>query len=194
VLADFVLRHGATELRIVKITADSLEQATAVVQRAFAMWADSGFKPQSAELVASYLLPDGYAAVDSSQQVIATFCVRDARPQLEADTVAIRRAHRLDRARLYSKDGFRRLVTDKSFVYFYGFAVDPLHGRAGLGKALLAELEQAIKKLGYHGLMLETGKDSRWLVEWYERLGFEVIGESDPEISPARTVMMLKSL
>jgi ribosomal protein S18 acetylase RimI-like enzyme len=84
------------------------------------------------------------------------------------------------------------LTAETRTVYLYGLSVDPGHGGAGLGAALLGAVERRAEELGHDGLLLETGKDASWLVAWYQRLGFEVIGESDPGLASPRTVMMLK--
>src|SRR5689334_8656987 len=101
------------------------------MNRAFAIWADAGFIPHSVKLATSYLLPDGYSILGSGDRAIGTICIREAKPQLEGDTVVVSRAHRQDRARLHDRERFLSLTAGKRFVYFYGFSIDPRHGRAG---------------------------------------------------------------
>jgi ribosomal protein S18 acetylase RimI-like enzyme len=189
-LNQFELTHRGETLRAEKILPSRVEEAAGVLNRAFAIWADAGFKPHSIELATSYLLPDGYAVIDSNNQIVGTFCVREARPRLEGDTVVIGRAHRVDRAKLHDKERFLGFTRHRSLIYCYGFSVDPERGKAGLGRALLRGFERTAIRSGHHGFMLETAKESTWLVDWYKKLGFEVVGESE-QASP-RTIMMLK--
>lgn len=191
-LNDLELHHGGEALHLEKITEPRMEEAAAVITRAFSIWSDSGWKPQPLALVASYLLPDGHAVVDQGGRILATVCVREANPRMEGDIIVVNRAHRQDRARLRDLQRFVDLTAGMRTVYLYGLAVDPGHGRAGLGAALLGAVERRARELGHAGLLLETGKDASWLVAWYQRLGFEVIGESDPSLASPRTVMMLK--
>lgn len=56
-------------------------------------------------------------------------------------------------------------------------AVDPAMQGQGLGRSLLATLEDALREVGIQIAALDTAKPATWLIAWYERLGFEVVGD-----------------
>ena len=58
-------------------------------------------------------------------------------------------------------------------------AVDPEHGRRGIGTALLAEVERYAAGTGLAGVTLTTFRDVPWNRPWYERLGFRVLDEDE---------------
>ena len=57
--------------------------------------------------------------------------------------------------------------------------VHPLHGRRGLGAALVEAVCDWAIAAGYHAVTLTTLRHVPWNAPWYERLGFHVVEESD---------------
>lgn len=185
--------HDQETLLLKKIkSSDEIEQATTILNNAFSHWANLGFKPQTEELTRQYLIPDGYAVFNSNVQMIGTVCLRKAEPTFKEHTIIIPRAHKIDQAELYDKENFIKSIQEKTLLYGYGFAVDPQFSGSGIGQSLVIAFEHTAKKSGYHGAILETGKDALWLVEWYKKIGFEIFAESDPKLKKIKTVMLLK--
>jgi len=79
----------------------------------------------------------------------------------------------------YSTSGEAKAITDLPFIKW--FAVDPQYSNKGYGGRLLDWVEREII-LGTHGhgeVTLATAKKHPWLVEMYERRGYERILEID---------------
>jgi ribosomal protein S18 acetylase RimI-like enzyme len=58
--------------------------------------------------------------------------------------------------------------------WLYRLAVDPMHRRRGVGKALVADAEARLAALGCPKLNLQVESENRDVVAFYERLGFAV--------------------
>ncbi|TAN31465.1 N-acetyltransferase family protein [bacterium] len=54
--------------------------------------------------------------------------------------------------------------------------VDPVHQGRGIGRALLTELIQEARGLGYHTIVATIATDNRSGLQLHSRLGFEVVG------------------
>ena len=66
-------------------------------------------------------------------------------------------------------------------AYFGMFAIDPAQQGGGLGKAIVAQCEQAAQELwGAAFLRLTVISLREQLIEWYERRGFVRTGEHEP--------------
>lgn len=63
----------------------------------------------------------------------------------------------------------------KQLGYLYALAVHPAFRNRGLGRRLVQEAVEAMRKAGYCGVVLLPGEDS--LRGYYEKLGFESLGE-----------------
>lgn len=55
----------------------------------------------------------------------------------------------------------------------------PAHGRQGLGTRLINEVVEWARGAGYERLTLSTFRDIPWNAPFYQKLGFEAIGEVD---------------
>jgi ribosomal protein S18 acetylase RimI-like enzyme len=58
-------------------------------------------------------------------------------------------------------------------LYLY---VDPLHGRAGIGRALMRQLALALKAQGYSSVALGVVEGNRAAIDFYKKLGGRVAG------------------
>jgi ribosomal protein S18 acetylase RimI-like enzyme len=67
-------------------------------------------------------------------------------------------------------------------------AVDPAHGRRGIGRALVGAAVDYGSGRRLDGVTLTTFRDVPWNRPWYERLGFRVMDEADigPELRARR--------
>ena len=66
-------------------------------------------------------------------------------------------------------------------AYFGMFAIDPDFQAAGLGKAMMAQCEDAARELwGASSMRLTVISLRTRLTEWYERRGYVRTGESEP--------------
>ncbi len=57
--------------------------------------------------------------------------------------------------------------------------VHPLHGRKGLGTALIAHGIMQVQKMGFPDLYLTTFSHVRWNAPFYEKLGFKIVNEQE---------------
>jgi GNAT superfamily N-acetyltransferase len=75
-------------------------------------------------------------------------------------------------------------------------SVHPDHQGAGLGRALLEEVERWAETRGLHGVTLTTFKDVAWNRPLYEHLGFTVLAESElsPELRQIRDAETARGL
>ncbi len=187
--------HNNQKYDIKEFRKEDLLFLTNMINAAFAMWCHLGRGLQSPETIESYLSNDGFIIHNADTGIsCATVCLKEADPKIEGDQICIKRAQRLDEATLFEPAKITRDFKGKKFVYFYCLSVDPSLARSGLGKAILEHCFHIIQSAGYDGMMLETGKETGWLVKWYERLGFQTIGEGILPNTNVRTVMMVKRL
>ena len=65
--------------------------------------------------------------------------------------------------------------------------------RQGFGSKLMAYVEEHSRQSGCQGVLLETGRDIPWLVAWYQKRNFKIIGTYKYPSTPD-TIFMLKRL
>jgi len=93
-----------------------------------------------------------------------------------------------------SKSNEVKTLTDLPFIKW--FAVDPYHSGKGLGGKLLDWIEEKVihDKLGASAVTLATAKKHPWLVQMYERRGYERFLEIDSQNGDGIMYLMKKSL
>ena len=69
-------------------------------------------------------------------------------------------------------------ITRKKSAYIGKFGVRPDRKRRGLGKLLMQFIEERARKEGYLWIQLDTAKPAEHLVEWYKRLGYQIVGDT----------------
>lgn len=57
--------------------------------------------------------------------------------------------------------------------------VHPLHGRRGLGTALIAHGMGQMKRMGFSELYLTTFLNIPWNAPFYEKIGFKILNEQE---------------
>ncbi len=79
--------------------------------------------------------------------------------------------------------GFAQVVESGGAAHLQQLAVDPSHGRRGVGAALVqACCEEALHR-GHGELTLTTFRDVPFNAPWYARLGFTVVAEPTAALS-----------
>jgi len=73
--------------------------------------------------------------------------------------------------------GFAHVLEERGTAHLQQLAVDPAHGRRGLGTALLNACCEEARLRGYSQLSLTTFRDVPYNAPWYARLGFVIIDE-----------------
>jgi len=183
-----------TSLQFRAATVNDLPRLTQLFNAAFAMWSGLGIREMTPEQVELYLLEDCQLVFDAqTSAVIASICAREVEPKIKSGEIFVERSNKTDSAKLFDEAGTLKVIKGKRILYLYGLAVDPRLVKKGLGYAVGEAIHDYAVTSGYDSLMLETGKDTDWLVDWYKREGFEVIGEGRLK-SGTDTVMMLKVL
>ncbi|WP_300378997.1 GNAT family N-acetyltransferase [Henriciella sp.] len=71
--------------------------------------------------------------------------------------------------------GFVMATTYGDDLYIEQISVDPIHGRRGAGRALMAHIEAEAKTKGVSALTLSTFRDLKWNAPFYRSLGYECL-------------------
>jgi len=82
--------------------------------------------------------------------------------------------------------GFAVLELLDGAVHLEQLSVDPVHGRRGIGAALLAATVQAAREHGADRVTLLTYADVPWNAPWYARHGWQVTTDLTPGLSALR--------
>jgi ribosomal protein S18 acetylase RimI-like enzyme len=82
--------------------------------------------------------------------------------------------------------GFVCLETVDGLPHIWQVAVDPDHGRRGLGRALLEAACDWARSQGFEAITLTTYRDPPWNRPFYESMGFETLDTLTPELSAIR--------
>lgn len=169
-----------------------LEPAARIMRAAFKMWEPIGFDPSllTEEAVARFLLRDGWVA-EHEGRIAGAACLNIVEPEIAGDEMKVARAHRIDSTVLLDPAD-KSFLAEGSFAYFYSLAVDPDFSKRGFGEQILTFIEAQARGRGCRGLLLETAERSGWLVRWYERSGFRVVGRQAR--NPEPLIFMLKRL
>jgi ribosomal protein S18 acetylase RimI-like enzyme len=173
-----------------------LPAITAIINAAYKMWNSIGFDKanETPDSIKPFALKDGHVVCDIEGKIIAAFNMRPIQPSYENGILAVSRAHKTDRSVLDESVITAKELLSFKLIYFYGLCVDPKYSQSGLGKTLFEVREKFAQDNGFQAILFETGRDAKWLVEWYQRLGFTIIGNSNKSICPLPLIMMLKKL
>jgi ribosomal protein S18 acetylase RimI-like enzyme len=157
------------------------------------MWEPIGFDTAglTEAVVRSFLLKDGYVAEKEHNRIVGVVCINFARPQISGDALRVPRAHRIDTTVLLEPSR-TKYFSANTFAYFYSLAVAPEYVNMGVGLKILRFVESEAVEHGCSGILLETGRRTGWLIEWYESAGFRLIGNFVRGAEPI--VFMLKEL
>jgi GNAT superfamily N-acetyltransferase len=71
--------------------------------------------------------------------------------------------------------GFALVVDIEGYAHLDELDVLPLHGRRGVGTALLARVCSWAKERGYPAVTLRTFRDVRWNAPFYQKWGFRIV-------------------
>ena len=71
--------------------------------------------------------------------------------------------------------GLAATVTVDGCPHLEQLAVDPAHGRRGIGSALLEEVCSRARAAGHDAVTLTTFRDLAWNGPWYGQRGFDVL-------------------
>ncbi|MCQ4086192.1 GNAT family N-acetyltransferase [Saccharibacillus sp. JS10] len=94
----------------------------------------------------------------------------------------------------YSTSGEAKVITDLPFMKW--FAVDPSYSNQGYGGKLLDWVEQEIIQNlhGHSQVTLATAQKHPWLVNMYERRGYEIILEIDTQNGDGIMYLLRKNI
>lgn len=181
-----------SELSFRLTTPSDLEPLTEIMNEAFEPLRQFDYPLPHWEMadLEKYVLDDGITVTDLQGNTIGCVCIREAKQTISENHLYVERPYKKDQCTLY-KDVDPQELENLSLTYFYRLAVSPKWGKRGIGRGIYEWIETNAKMSQRHGILLETGKEVQWLSNWYERLGFETIGE-DQVGDGAHTIMMLK--
>ena len=77
---------------------------------------------------------------------------------------------------------------------FGQFAVDPACQGKGIGTKLIEAAEDYARATGHTELALDTSENAQILIDYYNRLGFQVVGDMDWHSTNYHSVVMSKVL
>lgn len=195
-IKNLVFNFEGRELLIRETREEDLASVTSIINSAYKMWNSIGFDKanQTIDKVKTFALRDGHVVSDSSGNVMAAFNICCIEPQYENGILSVNLVHRIDKTVLDEKILSFEKIKKLKLIYFYGLCVHPEYTQSGLGKKLFEIRERFAQENGFQGILFETGRDARWLVEWYQRLGFTIIGNSNADICSLPLVMMFKKI
>jgi GNAT superfamily N-acetyltransferase len=75
--------------------------------------------------------------------------------------------------------GFALIEVEGNLPHLEEIDVHPLHGRRGIGTALVKTVCAWARDRGYAGVTLTTYRDIPWNAPFYTRLGFEILGAAE---------------
>jgi ribosomal protein S18 acetylase RimI-like enzyme len=78
--------------------------------------------------------------------------------------------------------GFVRILELDGLAHLEQLSVHPLHGKRGVGSALLAAAIRALKKRRYVGVSLMTFEDVPWNAPFYRKRGFKTLDDRTPAL------------
>ena len=167
-----------------------VEPAARLMRAANKMWEPIGFDTSllTEKAVAGFFLRDGYVA-EQEGGIAGVACINMVEPEIAGDEMKVARAHRVD-STVLSDPSARSFLSQGVFAYLYSLAVDPDFSKRGFGEEILKFIETKARDHGCRGLLLETAERSGWLVQWYERSGFRIVGHSSRNSVPL--IFMLK--
>lgn len=157
------------------LAGDSVEDLTELLHRAYAVLAGMGLKymatHQSVEVTRARVA-EGECFVATSNRAIV-------------GTIAFRPAARTKGCPWY----------DRPEVASFGqFAVEPTLQSNGLGRRLVAQVEERARASGAKEIALDTAEPATHLVEWYGRLGYRFIETTKWSHTNYRSVVLSKAL
>lgn len=83
--------------------------------------------------------------------------------------------------------------TKRHTAYISQFAVNPSLKKSGLGTFLMNYCEDLALQKKYHGVQLDTAIPAKHLVQWYQKRGYDIVGETHWEGKTYRSYIFEKS-
>jgi predicted N-acetyltransferase YhbS len=165
---------GAISIRPL-LAGDSLEEITDLLHRAYAVLAGMGLKYMAT-----------HQSVEVTRARVAQGeCFVAARGNTIVGTIVFRPAAQTTGCPWY----------DRPEVASFGqFAVEPRLQSNGLGRQLIAHVEERARVLGASEIALDTAEPAKHLVDWYGRLGYRFIETTNWGHTNYRSVIMSKTL
>jgi GNAT superfamily N-acetyltransferase len=157
--------------------ADSLDELTSLLHRAYRELAEMGFRfyasHQTSEQTAKRIAGAYCWVATSGEKLVGTVCLSDDR-----------RKH-ASRCEYYHRPGVWTCNQ---------FAVEPDLRRRGIGAAMMDLVEEAAAASGAAEIALDTAEGAAHLIRYYERRGYHIVGHVQWEITNYRSVVMSKRL
>jgi GNAT superfamily N-acetyltransferase len=155
---------------------DSLEALTELLHRAYAPLAEMGFRyfatHQTVEQTRKRIAAGSCVVADLGATLVGTvtWYREDNNPK--------------------SPELYRRA----DVAHFAQFGVEPALQRQGVGLRLLQSIQDAARDSGCTIMALDTAEGAEHLVKWYERLGFQIVGHTQWDVTNYRSVIMTKQI
>jgi len=169
-------------------------QVTKVIHDAFEVWKAQGLTLgpmlQTDAETRGHLIGKGAVATDSSGSIVGTFSLENgALGRIPNGSVEFAEG---DESNAYLPAEPLMPLPSGRMLVFKKAAVKREQANSGLGRRLYGLAEDAARKNGCAGMILETVKEARWLYEWYVRLGFKMIASYRTPGRQIDTVVMIK--
>lgn len=165
---------GAISIRPL-LAGDSLEDITDLLHRAYAVLAGMGLRymatHQSVEVTRSRVAQGECFVATSSEAIVGTIVFRNG-----------------------AQTGGCPWYDRPEVASFGQFAVEPRLQSNGLGRRLIAQVEERARATGAGEIALDTAEPARHLVDWYGRLGYRFIETTNWGHTNYRSVVMSKAL
>ncbi len=194
----FEFNFNGQTLRLRPAVEADVSTVTQLVRSAYAIWSEAGIEVgsplrQTDDITRSYLLDNGFVVTLPNGQIIGTVSLEPAQIEIVGADVSVVRRGKRDTYSFSSGKYKREDFASTNYVYLYRLAVDRKYARGGLGRRIMDAVGAHMQAAGSQGIVLDTQRNTEWLYQWYQRQGFETLGDSRPT-SPHDpvTVLMLR--
>jgi tRNA pseudouridine38-40 synthase len=155
--------------------ADSMEELTALLHRAYAEWSNVGLKflagRQDAEMTRKRIAAGKCFIAEKDGRIVGTICVYDGT------------AH--SQCAYYTRPG----------VWHFGqFGIEPDVKGTGVGSDLLRYAETYARMQGATQMALDTSENAESLLDWYKRRGYVEVGEMTWSVVNYKSKVLAKTL
>ena len=154
---------------------DSIEDLTSLIRRAY-----SRLKGEGLRFVATY--QDETKTRERCAHGECWLAVRDG---TVLGTVVLANGHREHGCAWYERADVN---------WFEQFAVEPECQGRGIGRALLAHIEERAAEQGWKELACDTAEQADHVIGMYEKWGYRIVDRVDWDITNYRSVILSKSL
>jgi GNAT superfamily N-acetyltransferase len=155
--------------------ADSFEELTALLHRAYKFLADRGLRYlatyQSVDVTKSRVRGGRCLVALDGNRLVGTLCYYSGGSYAECPW--------------YERPGVAPMGQ---------LGIEPSYQGQGIATRLIRSAEELAIREGKAELALDTAEPATWLIGWYERMGYRIVAHADWDVTNYRSVILSKRL